>query len=148
LVAAVPPLCFDTNALIFLVDRVSPYYEWLNPLFLSIQSGERDALFSVITEAEVRVRPLREGLDEKLDRLAAFFAGSSVRVIEASREIAWVAAEVRAETSLALPDAIIVATAIVTECDALIGNDHDCARRVKAIPYVYLDEAVTSGRSP
>jgi len=69
-------------------------------------------------------------------------------VIEASREIAWVAAEVRAETSLALPDAIIVATAIVTECDALIGNDHDCARRVKAIPYVYLDEAVTSGRSP
>ncbi len=140
-------MCFDTNALIYLVDRVSPYYEWLDPLFLSVQSGELEALFSVITEAEVRVGPLREGLDEKLDRLSAFFGHSSIRVIETNREIARSAAEVRAETNLALPDAIIVATAIAAECDALVGNDRNCARRVKAIPYVYLDEAISSGRS-
>src|SRR3990172_3927483 len=36
--------------------------------------------------------------------------------------------------------------AIVSECDALIGNDSTCASRVTEIPYIYLDE-VTGGAS-
>jgi len=28
-------------------------------------------------------------------------------------------------------------------CDALVGNDALCARRVTDIPYVYLDEALS-----
>jgi len=36
--------------------------------------------------------------------------------------------------------------AIVSECDALIGNDRTCASRVTEIPYIYLDE-VTGGAS-
>ena len=43
---------------------------------------------------------------------------------------------------LALADAIIVATAVVEECDALVGNDARCAKRVTQIPYIYLDDAV------
>jgi len=48
--------------------------------------------------------------------------------------------------NLELSDALIVATAIVSECDALVGNDRTCARRVTEIPYIYLDEVM--GRSP
>ena len=42
---------------------------------------------------------------------------------------------------MAIPDAIIIATAIETGCDAIVGND--AAWRGKTeIPFVYLEEAI------
>lgn len=143
---AAPRLCFDTNALIYLLDRVTPYHAWLDQLFLSIYSGERIALFSVVSEAEILVGPIRQGRHDKLDRINAFFAHRFVTLMEVSREIAHSAARIRAELNLKLPDSIIVATAIAAECDALVGNDGRCAGRVKAIPYIYLEDAIANGR--
>ena len=135
-------LCFDTSALIYLLSRVKPYCDWLDPLFAAVAAGEIQAVFSVVTEAEVRVRPLRDGKSEELARIATLFSGRHVNVVHADREIARAAAALRADMNLELPDAIIVATAIVSGCDALVGNDKTCARRITEIPYVYLDEVV------
>jgi predicted nucleic acid-binding protein len=66
-------------------------------------------------------------------------------VVHADREIGRAAGHIRADTNLKLPDSLIVATAIVTGCDALVGNDERCAKRVKDIPYIYLDDAVGRG---
>lgn len=107
---------------------------------LGLEAG--DKLVARLGAGVITLRPR-----QKLDRLAAFFAHQSVVVVEASPEIARTAAHVRAETDLRLPDAFIVATAVVSECDALVGNDRDCARRVKAIPYVYLEDVIAGGRS-
>jgi predicted nucleic acid-binding protein len=135
-------LCFDTNALIYLLYRVSPYYEWLAPLFEGIKSGEKGADVSVVTEAEMLVRPLRGGDVTELDRIDAFFSYRSVHLWDVNRDIARASASVRAKTRLKLPDALIVATAIVSGSAALVGNDEMCARRVTEIPYIYLEEAV------
>ena len=135
-------LCFDTNALIYLLDRVKPYCDWLDPLFASVAFGEVGAVFSVVTEAEVRVKPLRDRRDEEIDRIAALLAHRNVDVVIADRDIARAASTIRADHNLGLPDSLIVATAIVSGCDALIGNDKRCASRVTEIPYIYLEEAV------
>jgi len=81
-----------------------------------------------------------------ISKMELALAHPSVRVVPVDRQIARKGAEARAELDLELPDALIVATAVVSGCDALIGNDRTCARRVTEIPYIYLDEVV--GRSP
>jgi len=53
-----------------------------------------------------------------------------------------VTADVRATLGLKVPDATIVATAMVTGCQAIVGNDVECAKRVKQIPYLLLDDLV------
>jgi len=135
-------LCFDTNALIYLLDRVQPYCDWLDPLFATVAFGDVKAVFSVVTEAEVRVKPLRDQRYEEIERILAVFSHQNVEILIADREISRVASAIRADHNLKLPDAFIVATAMVNNCDALIGNDKTCAQRVTEIPYIYLEEAV------
>jgi predicted nucleic acid-binding protein len=125
-----------------LLDRIKPYCDWLDPIFAAVVAGDASAVFSIVTEAEVRVGPLRNQRGDELDRISTLLSHHNVRVINASREIARTASVIRADLNLDLPHAIIVATAVISGCDALIGNDKTCARRVTEIPYIYLDEVV------
>jgi len=95
---------------------------------------------SVVTEIELLVRPLRVGTPQDVERVRVLLDG--VDVVELDREIASVTADVRATLGLKVPDATIVATAMVTGCQAIVGNDVECAKRVKQIPYLLLDELV------
>lgn len=135
-------LAFDTNAVIYLLDRVTPYIEWLHPVFESVHVGERQAILSVVTESEVLVKPLREQDREAIDRATVLLSEPTIQLLDVNREIGIKAAQLRADLNLKLPDALIVATAIVAGCDAIVGNDKRCATRVTEIPYVYLDETV------
>lgn len=86
------------------------------------------------------VRPLREGDTGGVEVIDALFRGPEhVEVLPVDRKLAHLAAELRARLGLRLDDAFIVATAVETGCDAIVGNDSLCARRVTDIPYVYLD---------
>lgn len=135
-------LCFDTNALIYLLEQVPPYHEWLQRVFESIRAGDSAAVVSVISEAEMLVKPIQAGNRGMIGKQEVALAHPSVLVVPVDREIARRGAEIRAGLELALPDALIVATAIISGCDALIGNDRRCANRVTEIPYIYLDEVV------
>jgi predicted nucleic acid-binding protein len=107
-----------------------------------MEENDREVVLSVVTEAEIMVRPLRENDAGKLARIQATTDAPNVSMIATNRQIAREAAAIRAAIDIKLPDAIIVATAVISGCDALIGNDKTCARRVTEIPYVYLDEIV------
>ncbi len=135
-------LAFDTNAVIYLVEAYEPYASWLSPLFASVEAGQRQAVVSAISEAEAMVKPLKARDGGWIGKMAAFF-GSYIEVVDVDRGIAREAARIRAGLDLSLPDAVIVATAIESGCDALVGNDSRCARRVKEIPYLYLEDVVT-----
>ncbi len=96
----------------------------------------------MVTEIELLVRPLRDGTWEDVERVRALLDAQGFNVVAVDREIARVAAEVRAESGLRLPDAAVVATAMVTGCDVIVGNDARCAKRVTEIPYLLLDDLV------
>lgn len=133
-------LCFDTSALIYLFNRVEPYHGLLDRLFRECQAGARTMVLSVISEAEMLVKPVRERDVHQMERIDALFQGPEhVEVRAVDRKLARRAAVLRARLGLRLDDAFIVATAIEAGCDAVVGNDALCARRVVDIPYVYLD---------
>jgi predicted nucleic acid-binding protein len=97
-------------------------------------------VLSVISEAEMLVKPLREGDAAEVEVIDALFQGPEhVQVCLVDRRVVRRAAHLRARLGLRLDDAIIVATGIEADCDAIVGNDALCARRVVDIPYVYLD---------
>jgi predicted nucleic acid-binding protein len=101
-------------------------------------------VLSVVSEAEMLVKPLRERDMREVERIDALFQGPEhVEVRPVDRRLARRAADLRARLGLRLDDAFIVATAIEAGCDAVIGNDSLCARRVVDIPYVYLDRVLS-----
>jgi predicted nucleic acid-binding protein len=134
--------------LVYYLEKVQPYRAWLEPVIESVVAGSRSAVLSVIAEAELLVLPLRLRNRDALDRVEGLLEHPSITIRRVDRELARHAASVRAGLNLRLMDSIIVATAAVSGCDALIGNDQTCARRVTEIPYVYLEESVTRGGPP
>jgi predicted nucleic acid-binding protein len=108
-----------------------------------VRDGQKVAFVSVVTEIELLIKPLREGDEFEVERVKSLLNGRQISVLDLDRHrIAPTAAELRAEYRLSLTDATIVATALHTNCDVLIGNDERCARRVREIPYVFLDDLV------
>ncbi|HSP55159.1 MAG TPA: PIN domain-containing protein [Dehalococcoidia bacterium] len=136
-------ICLDSNALIYLLDRVHPYFPWLHRLFESIAGGERVAVVSVISEMEVMVKPLRDEDFDGLNRLDDALSHPSVVVVALDRSIARRAAEIRAALDLSIPDAVVAATAVEAGCDLIVGNDKQFAQRMREIPYIYLDDVVS-----
>lgn len=96
----------------------------------------------MVTEAELLVKPIREADTAQIARIDDLFTQTNLSVVPVDSTIARTSAAIRARTGLFLPDAIVVATAIESGCDAIVGNDSMCAERVKEIPYLYLDHLV------
>jgi len=123
-IANVQRLLLDTNTIIYFLQGISPYDAILNPLFRLFEERKLQGVISVITEAELLVGPLKRDNKEALAKVKLLlneFPG--LKVIPVSRRIAQMAASIRAKTNLPLPDALIIATAKVTGCEAIISND-------------------------
>jgi predicted nucleic acid-binding protein len=115
-------------------------------LFRRVLRGDATFVVSVITEAELLVRPERERDQEAIERIGDMLSEDGIQVVPVSRQIARQAAAIRAQAGrLRLPDAIIVATALAASCEAIVSNDGDW-RRLTDIPFVCLDDAVAAGQ--
>jgi predicted nucleic acid-binding protein len=113
-----------------------------------VQQGQASLIVSVVTEAELLVRPEREDDAEAKQRIADLLSEDGIYVAGVDRRIARRAAALRArfkgERKVGLPDAIIVATAIETRCDVIVGNDKDWRGWTLEVPYVHLDDALNN----
>ena len=99
---------------------------------------------SVVTAAELLVRPMRGAADDV--RLMHQFLRQipHLHILDVDFEIAHQAANVRALTRLALPDALLIGTAILAGCEAIITNDERWARRLRPLfrqfTWIYLGD--------
>jgi predicted nucleic acid-binding protein len=138
----------DTNAFVFFLAGEEPYTEFLLPLFRRVQRGTASIIVSVITEAELLVRAETDESSEARERIADILSEDGIYVINTDRRIARRAARIRGtalrhgtDRKMSVPDAIIIATALETGCDAIVGNDRAWRGRTE-IPFVFLKEAV------
>jgi predicted nucleic acid-binding protein len=115
------------------------------PLLRRVQRRELSIVASVVTEAELLIRPLRDADDDAVERVQDLLSEEGISVAPVDRRTARLAAELRARHNLGLADAIIVATAIVTGCEAVVSNDGQW-RRVTETSIVYLEEV--AGATP
>src|SRR6185295_965568 len=143
-------MLLDTNAFFYFLAGKEPYIELLLPVFRRVQRGDAVVFVSVVTEAELLVRAERDQSQPARERVLDLLAEDGIYVINTDRRIARRAAAIRgaalrqgSDKKMAIPDAIIIATAIETGCDAIVGNDAAWRGRTE-IPFVYLKDAVTN----
>ncbi len=132
----------DTSALIYFLGGVQPYFGVLLPLFQRVQARQTALIVSVVSESELLVRPYQRRDEEAIERIGDLLSEDGIRVVGLERNIARRAAELRAiYGTLRLPDATIIATALETECDLVLGNDEKWLK-LRDVPYAHLNDII------
>ena len=131
LLADIPPgavLTIDTAPVIYYLEDHPVYAERFAPVFDAITAGRIQAVVSSVTLAEVLSGPLTAGKEVLAAQYREVLCRSpGWQMHPVDEEIAVTAARVRVRHKLRLPDAIQVATAIITRSHALVTHDRRLA---------------------
>ncbi len=90
---------------------------------------------------------MMDGNEEAIERIADLLSEDGIEVVEVDRAIARRAASLRAmakrsgRAPLKLPDAMIVATALDTRCELIVGNDKEW-KKLEGLPFLFLDDII------
>jgi predicted nucleic acid-binding protein len=134
-------LCVDTMVFIYLLDANPHYVELATAVFASIEQSVVHGVTSTLTLAEVLIAPLKQGNTQAVIDYELYLTNfPNLHLQPPTNEIARMAATVRATTGLKMPDAIQVATAIVTGAGAIISNDKQWRNKVTQPALILLDD--------
>lgn len=115
---------FDENIFIYAVEVVAPWAAESNTIFSGLKSNEFSAVTSNLTLSECLVKPFKE---KRLDLASiyrqVFLPRTYLNIAPIDDKILILAARLRAETGLKLPDAIHTATAQIQGYNAILTND-------------------------
>ncbi|HOF89772.1 MAG TPA: PIN domain-containing protein [Armatimonadota bacterium] len=117
-------LAIDTAPVIYFIEEHPQYGPCVEQVFQAISHGSITGVTSVITLTEVLIHPLHEknvSLAAQYRDLLLF--SDHFLCLPMDPAIAECAAMLRASYALRTPDAIQIATALVTGCEALCTND-------------------------
>ena len=133
-------LGLDTAPVIYYVENVSNYFALCEPFFTAIDANQINAFTSTITLTETLAHPLRTGNQAFADQFRnLLLATPGIATEDLTPAIAERAADLRAHYNLRTPDAVQVATAIETNCDAFLTNDA-ALKRVTEIRIIVVGE--------
>ncbi|MDD2510467.1 MAG: PIN domain-containing protein [Syntrophomonas sp.] len=137
-------IMLDTNAIIYFLDGTPDLFDLMRALFELVEQDRLKITLSVISEAELLVKPYREKNSTAIEAVSFFLEEfPNLKINLPNMEISRQAAKIRAESGLRLPDAMIVATAINTQCDLLLGNDIGLMQKASSyLPTVILSEYI------
>lgn len=109
-----------------------------------VHSGRFECVISVITVAEMLVRPSATDMSQALAAQTALRHFPHLRIQDFVLDLAIEAAHVRAVTKLKMPDAIVLATALADRLDAVVHADDEWD--TKAAPYANAIRMVNLNR--
>jgi predicted nucleic acid-binding protein len=131
-------VALDTNVLIYHLEGLIPYVDLTRATFTALAEGDLSAVISTLTVAELLVGPYREKGDAKVGLAREFVSEvPGGTLAEVTFDVADRAAWLRTH-GLRTPDAIILATAVVHGCDAVLTNDPALRRSIPGVPPVLL----------
>jgi predicted nucleic acid-binding protein len=122
-------LFLDTAAIIYYVEQHPHYFTRVKPFFDQVDSGLLEAVTSPVTLAECLVVPARLGqakLQQDFQQLIIW--GNNTLFVTLDHRIGVSAADLRAHYNFTLPDALQLAVAIQTGCQAFLTNDTQLKR--------------------
>lgn len=132
----------DTAPVIYFVERKSPAFSQLEPVFTRVDRGELTVVTSPITLAESLYYPYKNGDQELVQAFTRrLVSGHHVQFVPTTAAIADRSASLRARYNLGFADAFQVATAIIADCDAFLTNDKQL-KRVEMIEVLVLNDFV------
>lgn len=138
------PLALDSNCLIYLLEQPG------TPRSQRVESAIREAadygiVVSTLAITELLTGALRHGGADTAAILAAVVQEfPNVTIVPLDLEVASHTAKVRIDTGLRLPNAVIVAAALVARADVLITNDRQVSRAsVSNLRVIHLEDVAT-----
>jgi predicted nucleic acid-binding protein len=114
-------LYLDTSPVIYTIEQVPGYATAVDD---KLSAPGVMLVASDLTRMECRVKPLRDGNTDLLKDYDEFFQNAVAEIIPLTREVIDRATEIRAQYGFKTPDAIHLAAAVVSGCDAFFTNDH------------------------
>ncbi len=132
----------DSNIFIYALEGFPDFVDELTELFESLQQGTLSAVTSELTLAEVLVMPFVDrNLERQTEYQQVLQSSDALYVAAVTRNVVIEAARLRSLNNLRLPDAIHVATAILTGCDTFLTNDRRL-RAVLGVEVILLSEVI------
>ena len=139
-------LAADTMVFIYHLQEHPRYVPATQVILDAWEAGSHQGVTSIISLAEVLVKPLRDGNDAAADdyrRLLTTFP--NLRLCDVNQSIAEAAARLRAVHGQPMPDMIQVATAVMAGATGFVGND-PAFKRIKDLEILILDDVVPARR--
>lgn len=133
----------DTSVVIYSVEKFPNYSPLLEPLWLSLSSGNIQMFSSELILMETLVVPLRNSDTTLINAYEQLLLSSEIQLIPIGQSILREAANLRATTSLRTPDAIHTATALSINCTLFLTNDKSF-RNIPNLPVVVLSEVLVT----
>jgi len=125
--AGVSRLFLDTAPVIYFVERNPEFVDRVDPVFERLESEIR-AVVGAVTVSECLVGALRLGLTDLEQVYLNIMAREDVLFVESTLAIARKAARIRFQYNLQLLDALQIAAAIASGCQAFLTNDAQLKR--------------------
>ncbi len=120
----------DTNVFLNVKNREAPYYSYSKSVLDSVDEGRNSALLSTVVISEICCGYyLTRELPEKDEFLLYVRSARNHRIVDVDISLADKAAQIKSETGLKLPDAIIVATGVVEKAKYVVTNDVDSFKK-------------------
>lgn len=138
------PLALDSNCLIYLLEQ--PGTTRHQQVASAIrEAGEYGIVVSTLAITELLTGALRHGGADTAAILSTVIQEfPNADIVPLDLEIATRTARARIETGLRLPDAVIVATALVARADVLLTNDRQVSKlTVSNLRIVHLEDVAT-----
>ena len=133
-------LCMEAAPLIYYVEENPVYSAKFDAILTVVESADIVVISSVITLTEVLTQPLKlRDLRLVTEYRDILLHNGQFQLLPVTQAIAEKAAELRARYNLRTPDALHVATALESDCDAFLTNDMGI-KRVTEITVLVLDE--------
>ena len=98
-----------------------------------VATGRNPASLSMVTVAEILVRPFRRGPTAVATAEGFLQHFADLRLVAVSYDVAREGARLRASTGLPMPDALIVASAVIAGARLLVTNDRTWRPRLSEI---------------
>ncbi|MBX7258169.1 MAG: PIN domain-containing protein [Candidatus Hydrogenedentes bacterium] len=118
----------DTNIVVYAVEGVPEFAPAVRAFLRCVDSEEIHVVTSLLTLAEVLVKPKRDANNALVTAYKEFLSPTaSLTLSPISWEVLDSAASIRAERRVKLPDAIHLATCCLEGCSSLLTNDSTLA---------------------
>jgi len=133
-------IALDVNLFIYLMEKSQIYFPPAKIIFEKIQKGQSFGVTSSLIYTEILSKPLQEKNQLLADMYRVFLATfPNLKIKDVDKNVAIIAAELRAKHKLKTPDAIYIASGIIEKADFFVTNDLRL-KVVNEIEVITLDE--------
>lgn len=134
-------IALDTNCFIYYLEAGNWAEELKDMLFAPLEQGKFRAVTSVLTMAEILVRPKSQGREDVCQEyLLLLSAYPNLDIVPVTLDIAVRCAGIRSEHRVRTPDAIQLATALEKGATLFLTNDLDLPKQVETVQVVFLSD--------